>query len=113
MKKIKTPAIVTKDSLKELLVRDAGRVIARALVVIFERQTEDEKADNQTEVENGIGFTGFDAKSGTLTAKYFLKHKRLEQWQIDRWMKPAKDGYPRICRYAKQLNEIAIQKAQS
>lgn len=111
----KAAQIVTKDSLQRMLT-DAedpkrAQIIGRALVVLFERQTASEKAAATTDENNNIGFAGCDAKSGTLTAKYFLKHKTLADWQIEKWMKLSSSGYFRICKYAKQLNEAAIIKA--
>ena len=52
---------------------------------------------------NGNGFTGCDARSGSITAKYYLKYKTLQDWQLERWLEKN-----RICRYHRQLNEIAI-----
>lgn len=111
----KAAQIVTKDSLQEMLTDadDARRalIIGRALVVLFQHQTESEKAANTTDNNNNIGFAGCDARSGCMTAKYFLKHKTLLDWQIEKWMKLGANGYSRICKYAKQLNEAAIIKA--
>jgi hypothetical protein len=110
-----TKAIVTRESVKAMLNHDdkayVERVIGRALVVLFERQTADEQVSNETSHQNAIGFTGADAKSGTLTAKYFLKHRRLEQWMIDRWTKEDKNGSPRLAKYHRQLNEAAVARA--
>lgn len=77
------------------------------MVAIFNNQTESEKADNATEEFNGIGFSGADARSGTLTAKTFLKRKTLEDWQVERWTKRGNNGFSRLTKYAKQLNAIA------
>lgn len=110
-------ALVTKKSLQKMLdeADDAkrSRIVGRALVGLFERQTADEQAANDTKQLNTIGFAANDAKSGSLTAKYFLKHGVLEQWQLDRWLKKQPDGHARICRYARQLNEIAENRARS
>lgn len=86
------------------------RVVGRALVALFNRQTEAEKQVNDTNEDNGVGFAGSDAKSGCLTAKYFLKYGTLLDWQLAKWLKPARAGLPRICKYHKQLNDIAIAK---
>lgn len=104
--------IVTKESLISLLeTKDKSLVLGRALIALFARQTKDEQKDNATEEYNGIGFTGADGRSGSITAKYFMKHGKLEQWQIDRWMrKSQKTGMPRICKYANQLNQIACER---
>lgn len=85
-------------------------VVGRALVAIFNRQTEDEKNTNNTNRNNTIGFNGPDARSGSLTAKSYLKNNTLQDWQIDQWLKEDRTGYPRLCKYHRQLNEIAIQK---
>ncbi len=110
-------ALVTKESLQSMLdnADDAKRIriIGRALIGIFERQTADEQASNDTKIHNTIGFAASDAKSGSLTAKYFIKHGTLLQWQVDRWLKKQPDGNARICRYVRQLNEIAESRARS
>lgn len=107
--------IVSKDSLKDMLMNAPEdkrvRIIGRALVALFDRQTRDEQATNDTKEHNNVGFTGGDARGGSLTAKYFLKHGKLESWQVERWMKVGKSGYPRLCKYHKQLDAIAKAKA--
>ena len=107
--------IVTKESLQAMLeaADDAkkAKIIGRALVVLFKRQTEGEKSSNTTDVNNSIGFTGADGRSGCLSAKYFLKHGTLADWQVERWMRPAKSGSPRIAKYWRQLDEAAQTKA--
>lgn len=109
-KKIK---LVTAESLQELLGRKdiRIRVIGRALVCLFNRQTESEKNRNVTTEHNLIGFTEADARSGCISAKYFLKHDTLENWQIEMWTKKNKNGVMRLAKYWKQLNEEAIKKA--
>ena len=104
--------IVTRDSLVALLAKNPERVVGRALVAIFKAgQTESERSGNTAEVFNGVGFSGADARSASITAKYFIKHGKLLDWQVEQWTKPAKNGYPRLCKYAKQLDAIAQAKA--
>jgi len=104
-------ATVTRESLQAMLDNPnkdyVARVIGRALVVLFNNQTRDEQSMNATNQDNGIGFTGADAHSGSITAKYFIKHKTLLDWQIERWTKPAASGYARLAKYHKQLNDAA------
>lgn len=84
--------------------------IGKALVAIFNFQTEDEKSSNTTDNNNAIGFSGADAKDGSITAKYFLKHGVLREWMVERWMRDFR-GSPRITKYARQLNIVAERKA--
>lgn len=110
----KVKQIVTRDTLNKML-RNPNRkyvetVVGRALVALLKRQTADEQRSNDTREHNSIGFSGADGRSGTLTAKTYIGRGTLLDWQLERWLKPAKNGYPRICKYAKQLNEIALEK---
>lgn len=104
--------IVTRDSLCELLNKDEIRVhvIGRALKVLLERQTREEAASNQTQESNMRGFASCDAKQGSICAKTYIKRKTLLDFQVEYWMKPTKNGYPRIAKYVKQLNEAAQEK---
>jgi len=109
------PILVTRDSIQLMLNNPnpayVVQVVGRALVAIFKYQTEDEKITNNTKEHNGVGFAGCDARSGSLTAKSFMKHNTLLNWQIDRWTKISeKTGYARLCKYHNQLNTIANYK---
>lgn len=107
-------ATVTKSYIERYLdthsEQDNKRFIGRALVVLFNNQTEDEKRTSDTNELNGIGFTGADGQSGCITAKYFLKHKNLLDWQVDRWLKKNKKGTRRISKYWRQLDAAAQAK---
>lgn len=109
-------ALVTKESLAALInTADEAKkikIVGRALVALLERQTKDEQQSNDTHQHNTVGFSSADGKSGTLTAKSYLKSKTLLPWQLERWTRPASNGLPRICKYARQLNEIAEEKAK-
>jgi hypothetical protein len=108
--------IVTPESLIEMLTTSRDRqakIIGRALVALFHRQVGDEQSTNNTKLQNGIGFAPCDAYSGSLTAKYFMKHKTLLDWQIEKWMQPSgQTNRPRIVKYARQLNEIANENSK-
>ena len=106
-------ATVTRDSLKAMVERDPVRVVGRALVAIFRNQTEDERESNVTNELNGVGFTGTDAHSGAIAAKTFMKRGTLLDFQLEAWLKPMKNGYPRICKYHKQLNVIAESRMKT
>lgn len=107
-------SVVTKEFISEYIGThtDAqnARFIGRALVVIFNNQTEEEKRASDVREDNGIGFTGADGHSGCITAKYFLKHGTLLDWQVERWLKKNAKGTPRISKYWRQLNAAAQKK---
>ena len=86
------------------------RVIGRALLAIYKNQTQSEQDQTITKVCNGVGFCKPDARVGSIAARMYQAHAKLDQWIIDVWMKPARDGKPRICKYAEQLNVIANTK---
>ena len=103
--------LVTRESLQSLIERKPTETVGRALVAIFRAgQTESERSGNTAEDFNGVGFSGADARSASITAKYFIKHGTLLDWQVEQWTKPAKNGFPRLCKYVKQLNAIAEAK---
>lgn len=116
----KPAPIVTRESLQDMIdtaTRENDKqkladIVGRALVAIFERQTESEQSSNDTNQDNGIGFSGSDAKGGSLTAKTYLKNRTLLDWQVERWTRRNENGFARICKYAAQLNEIALEKRQ-
>ena len=106
--------LVDRNSLHSIVTRGdvvSMHAIGRALVHLFNRQTRTEQARNDTEVWNEIGFTGADGRSGCITAKYYIKHGSLLDWQIDMWTKTGRSGYARIAKYWKQINEEAEKKA--
>lgn len=112
---MKKQVIVTRESIQQMLDNADSvkrqHIVGRALIALFERQTKNEQAHNAAEVHNNIGFAGCDSKSGCITAKYYIKHRSLLDWQVEMWTRKQKNGFARIAKYAKQLNEIAIEKA--
>jgi len=107
-------AIVTRESLTKLIetANHAKKqaIVGRALVVILNNQTAEEQVANETKQDNGIGFTSADARAGSITAKYWLKHQCLEDWMIDNWTRKNTRGVLRLAKYHKQLNAAAKAK---
>ena len=92
--------------------KQVEQMVGRALVHLFNRQTQDEKATDDVRHHNMIGFTPADAKSGSISAKTFIKRKTLLDWQVERWVKPNVRGIPRIAKYHAQLNQEANRSYQ-
>ena len=107
--------IVTKASLTSMIRTAASeeqlaRIIGRACLALFKRQTEAERADNNVKVQNNRGFMPQDAKKGSITAKYFIKHGTLMDWQVRQWTNVNEKGEMRIVKYWRQLNEEAVAR---
>ena len=93
------------------LLQSNDKAIARALVVLNERQTLTEQSAESTINHNGVGFTPADARMGTSMAQFFTKRGYLTEKQLAYWKRPNVRGVWRICKYAGQLLDIANQKA--
>lgn len=85
--------------------------IGRALVHLFNRQTADEQQSNDTRHDNNRGFTSADARRGSITARYYLKHHMLHDWQIQYWLTRDRRGRTRIGKYYGQIAQEAQKKA--
>ena len=109
-------ALVTRDSLIELLNSSepakVQAVIGRALVILLKNQTVAEQDMNVTNENNGVGFTGSDARAGSITAKFWIKNQRLEGWMVDNWTRHNTRHVPRLAKYHRQLNTAAVAKTK-
>ena len=92
------------------LLQNNDKAIIRALIVLNERQTQDEQASEDTKYNNGVGFTPADAKMGTSMAEFYARRGYLTDKQLAYWKKPNRKGVWRICKYAGQLLDAAIAK---
>jgi hypothetical protein len=92
------------------LLETNDRAVARALVVLYERQTEDEKASEDTRHHNNRGFRPCHARMGTSMAKFYLRNGYLSPKQVAYWRKQGKEGM-RISIYWRQLLDAAHRKA--
>ncbi len=106
---------LTREAVIQLVTRKddvAMNAVGRALVHLLNRQTREEAQANTTRNLNDMGFTPADARFGCIHAKYFIKHRMLNDWQVAYWIKPNAKGVPRIAKYWRQLAEEAERKAQ-
>jgi len=93
------------------LLQTSDKAVARALVVLYERQTSDEQSSDSTNCNNGRGFSQAHGFIGTRMAKFYLARGFLTPKQIAYWRKLTPKGKMRIGMYWKQLQEAAQQKA--
>ncbi len=99
----------TREMIMEMLNRN-DRAVCRALLVLFNNQTQVEQSSEHTLVWNGKGFTGADARMGTSMAKQYQRVGYLSPKQIQFWRKPNVRGISRIGKYTRQLIEAIPAK---
>jgi hypothetical protein len=103
----------SKEYIQNLLMRDdiiGMHAIGRGLIALNKRQTAAERATKEVLRDNARGFTPYDAQMGTDMANFYAQRNMLTKKQLDYWRKPNSQGIPRICKYWKQLVEIAREK---
>ncbi len=95
----------TKASIKALL-RRSDAAVKRALVVLYDRQTQDEKRDDRTKYHNNRGFNHGDAKKLSEFARYVRSPNH------DLFPSSIAEARRRLMKYAGQLAVIANEKAK-
>lgn len=92
------------------LLETNDKAIARALVVLKNRQTTDEQIVKDSKYRNGRGFRPCHAAIGTSMAEFYERNGYLSAKQIAYWRKRGKEGM-RIAIYWRQLLQEAYKKA--
>ena len=100
---------LTIESIKKLLATN-DRAVGRALVVLRNRQTEDEKISKITKHQNGRGFRPAHAFIGCNMAQFFESNGFITSKQAAYWRTKMADGKTRIEIYSRQLLEEALLK---
>lgn len=101
--------MLNKDAIIDLL-KGNDKAVARALVVLTARQTNDEQASENTKYLNGRGFRPCHARMGTSMAKFYQRNGYLSPKQLAYWRARDKSGSMRIGIYWAQLLEEAKEK---
>lgn len=91
---------VTGSMMALFLTQANDRTIGAALGRIYDRQTEAEKAIGQTEQTNGVGFSSFDAKTGSYIVEWTRKNDKAPS---GRYLLKAKKM---VHKYREQLADI-------
>ena len=103
----------TQAKIKTLLEKN-DRAVERALVVLYDRQTEDEKRADDTKHHNNRGFTQADARFMSSMARQVLRGVHLSARQLA-FLRGRRSTrfHSRIGKYSRQLLEVAEAKAAS
>jgi hypothetical protein len=92
------------------LLETNDKAVIRAIVVLNERQTADERRSQETKYHNNEGVRPCHARMLTSMANWYRVKGYLSPKQIAWWRKRGKTGTMRIAIYAGQLLEIALAK---
>lgn len=93
-----------RDSIIALLASN-DQAVGRALIRLADRQTADERVEENTKHRNGRGFKPCHARMGTSMAEAFAKYGRLTPKQVAYWRVKDANGSMRIGCYTRQLLE--------
>jgi hypothetical protein len=94
-----------KDYLKEKILNNQDW-LERAIVAIYERQTRDEKYEENVKYNNNKCFTHSDAKRGSYYAKWILSKKHLTGIHVEKAKKM-------IQKYISQLVKVIKEKEEN
>ena len=93
----------SREYIFQLLLTN-NRAVERAMLAIYNRQTQEEQRDSDTKVNNGIGFSGADASLGSYYARWILSGRNLSGKHLEK-------ARSMSLKYVRQLSEIAVAKA--
>ena len=93
----------TPDAIRALLDR-SDKAVERAVVAIYNLQTHDEQAREDTIHRNGVGFAACHAHRGSYYARWILAGRHLTGQHLDKARRMVRH-------YVGQLNEIATAHA--
>lgn len=89
----------TREQIDEILSTN-DRAVERAMVRLYELQTQDEQQSSTTRVHNGQGFGSWYAQKGSYYARWVLSGRSLSGRHLDNARKIA-------LKHSRQLVEIA------
>lgn len=104
----KTAAVKTGydiSTIKTKLATDQAWV-EKAILKLFENQTEDEQRSEETKHKNGIGFSGCDGRIFSYYARYLSQGRHLSGKHLEK-------AFKRVPKYAGQILQMIEQKSQS
>jgi hypothetical protein len=106
----RTAILSAKTAEIKALLTESRRAVEKALLVLLDRQTEDEQRAEATHEHNGMGFTSYDAELLTSFAKQVKENRyqrALGQRLSERQFEIAKK---RVMKYAKRLATVALDR---
>ncbi len=100
----------TKERIQSLISQNA-LALERGLLVVYANQTADEKASGDTHHDNGMGFTGADAKFLSSVAEWVKNSRYREGFRLTPSQRAS--VLPLMLKYWRQIqNEIILKEKQ-
>ena len=81
-------------------IENSNQILYKALMLLYDNQTDSEKETGNTSESNGIGFNAYDAPFLCAMARSYLQYGHLTKGQRNLTV-------PKILKYSKQLTRIA------
>lgn len=94
----------TKEQVRNILLTNDDQ-LAKAVVLLYRRQTADEQRVGETRHRNGVGFNGTDAQILSSFAKFYMRTGFLTPKQLFIARK-------KMPKYAGQLADIANERRE-
>lgn len=85
---------ITKEWLAARIQQNPSCIIGKALTILAHSNS----------------FKFHDQRIGHIGARQYSNSNKLQPWCIEAWSKLQRDGFPRLCRYADQLQAITLAK---
>jgi hypothetical protein len=104
----------SKEAIRALLAEESdqgNRAVERAILVLFDRQTESEQVDETTKEHNGVGFNGADAPFLSSLAKWIKGSRRPNGQRLSPRQRTR--ARRQLAKYAGQLARIAAARADA
>ena len=97
-----TKKLFSREDIRAILLK-SDRAVERAMLCLYDRQTQDEQSSSITRYSNQRGFSGAHSIRGSYYARWVLSGKALSGVHLQKARKIALS-------YARQLAEVANTK---
>ena len=92
----------SEQDVVERIWRD-DEYVAQAIIALYQRQENKEKAQRKTISRNRVGFSAADVKLFSLMSERLLAGHSLSSDELAICREPMKNGLPRLAKYRRQL----------
>jgi hypothetical protein len=102
---------LTRENITRLLQTN-DRAVERAITVLFDRQTQDEKATSTTRHENQRGFSCAHSSKGSYYARWIRSGRHLTGWHLENARRITQRYVGQLLAAAQEKQSKGHEKAQ-